>query len=496
MKTTRITKVTRWMSVLAAGLAAASLIATGLVTPAAMAREASQEAASGSEKDILIFRNGKQVEGTILEETPTEVRIRVNVAGIEAEVPYPKSDILQIVRGTGKPADDKSEGAGNSQPKAAPKAETAAAAPASSSGGVAKKKVYHIELKGVFGEDISQTPIRQAVKDAQRLGVDYIIVSLDNDWSMQGGLEERKDDDTAFDELFRSEDMDPIFNEEIPRDWEKPPQVIFWVKKAMGGAAFLPFNCPNIYFHSEGKMGGIGHLQAIFGGMGDEVVREKQFSLRLGHAEGKAIRGGYDPRIIRAMARDEYVLSYRIVGGKAELLERMPESADEFLLTDDGSEQEGRRDDIQALARGEGNDCLTLTADVAHKLGVSKGTVDTFEDLMFQLGISRNYELVKGQSKRIMESWSEGIENAKRQLPRLWREYQRVEVKAPGGYRERTQARSQRKQILTEMQQIEKRYEEALNPRRIPPGLPNWHDLETLKKQIDLEQLADKPERR
>lgn len=475
-----------------AGLAGTVLIAgvTLAAQAAAQPRQGSNAAAQQDETlDLVIFRDGKVAEGKILEETDTTVRMRVVVAGISAETTYDKSRILQIQRGA--------KAANNAPAKAPASAKTSEPDRSTSESATGKVAVYFAKLGGEFGRDISETPLKEIVRDARKYQPDFLIIELDNEFKIYG-QEQQEATTHVFDQLWRAEELAPILTTEIRDDpqWVKKPQLVFWVKRALGGAAFLPFITPHIYFHPEGKMGGIGHLEKIFNGSGDRVVQEKQFSLRLGHAEGKAIRGGYDPRIIRAMARDEYVLSYRIVGGKAELLERMPESADEFLLTDDGSEQEGRRDDIQALARGEGNDCLTLTADVAHKLGVSKGTVDTFEDLMFQLGISRNYELVKGQSKRIMESWSEGIENAKRQLPRLWREYQRVEVKAPGGYRERTQARSQRKQILTEMQQIEKRYEEALNPRRIPPGLPNWHDLETLKKQIDLEQLADKPERR
>lgn len=363
--------------------------------------------------------------------------------------------------------------------------------------GVPAKKVYTVDLSGIFGQDISQTPIRQAVKDAKKLEADYIIFTIDNDWSMQGGMGEDKPDDAgAFDELFRAEAMETTFTEEIQHEWasDKQPQVIFWVKKAMGGACFLPFNAKTIYFSSEGKMGGIGGLERIFGQMGDQVVREKQFSLRLKHAEGRAIQGGYDPLIVRAMARTEYVLSYHVVGGKPEFLERMPVNPDEILLTDDGDEQNGRKDSIQELARGEGNDCLTLTAKLAYDLGVSKGTVDTMEDLLFQLGISRNHTMVKSQSAQIMKTWRDGLESARRQLPKLWEQVGKVEVKAPGQYQQRTQARGARKKLLNDMQAIERKYEEALNPRAL--RVPGIADIDTLKKQIDLEQLADKPEKK
>jgi len=456
---------------MALGLAALAPLAA---TPGAWAQDTT--------RDTVIFTTGQTVEGTILEETATSIRMRVNVAGIEAETTYQKSEILKITRGTGDDApktDAKAADPSKIQAKAADPKKSGAA------------KVYLIELTGTFAEDISQTPIRKAVQDAKRYDVDYIIVTMDNDWSLrkQGNPDEKKDDDSAFDQLFRAEDMAPVFNEEIPREWTKPPTVVFWVKKAMGGAAFLPLNCKTIYFHSEGKMGGIGHLGQLFGSMGDEVVREKQFSLRLGHAEGMAIQGGYDPKIVKAMARDEYVLSVRFEGGRPVFLERMPESLDEMLLTNNGGKDENK-DNIQDLARGEGKNVLTLNADLAYKLGVSKGTADTLEDLVFALGIARNYEVVKGQSAQITKGWRDGLESAKRQLPKLWRDFGRVDVKPPGGHRERSQARGRQISIIEEMQGIEKRYEEALNPNRV--GVPDWNQLETIKQRIKLEQLADK----
>ena len=170
----------------------------------------------------------------------------------------------------------------------------------------------------------------------------------------------------------------------------------------------------------------------------------------------------------------------------------MPQNPDEVLLTDDPAD--GHADTIEALARGEGNDCLTISAKLAFDLGISKGTVDTMDDLIFKLGIARNYDIVKGQSQRITKGWSDGLEDAKRKLRKLWEEYGDVQVEAPGGYRERTQARGRRKAIIEDMQQILKKYEEALNAREVP--CPDWATLNIIKERIKTEQMADKPERK
>lgn len=461
-----------------------------LTASSAMLMAPQQVVADDTERknDVVIFRSGQQVQGEILEETPTTVRMRVVVAGMAAETTYNKSDILSIMRGEGDAIEPKKESESTAaRPSARPGA-VAAATP----GDTNRKRVYVMELTGVFGQDISQTPIRQAVRDAQRHNTDYLIVKVNNDFSFNQGTElaEEMPEDVigAFDLLFRALDIEPIFSQEIPREWDNPPKVVFWIRNAMGGAAFLPLSCRDIYFHSEGKMGGVGYMDTLFDGVGDEVVRQKQYSLRVTRAEGLAIAGGYDPRIVKAMAEVEYVLSVRFEGGKPVFIVGEPERDGDIQLTNNGRIRE-QRDTIQMLARGEGKNILTLKPDIALKLGVSKGNADTVEDLMFHLGIARNYQLVNGQSDRIMKTWRDSVQQAQRNLRRMWeREFPEIQVQ--GDYRERTAARGRQIRLIEEMQAIIKRYEEAFDPRWF--GVPDYDTLNLLKEQIKLQQLGDR----
>lgn len=445
-------------------------------------------AASDEKNDTVIFRSGQTVKGEILEETPTTIRMRVEVAGIRAETTYNKSDILSITRGTGAGADAKpAEGRPAARPGSTPAPATAAASP----GDPNRKRVYVLELTGLFGKDITQTPVRDAIRDARNNNADYIIVNLNNDWSVNHGTElaeDRPDDQGAFDMLFRALDIEPIFREEIPREWDNPPKIVFWVRNAMGGAAFLPLSCRDIYFHSQGRMGGIGFMDTMFDGVGDEEVRQKQYSLRITRAEGLAIAGGYDPRIVRAMALLDYVLSVRFVGGQPEFFEGVPTRDGDIQLTNNGRIQE-QRDTIQMLARGEGKNVLTLRADLAMKLGVSKGTADTLQDLMFHLGIARNHEVVSGQSERIMKQWRDSVAAAERNLRRSWHTDYR-EIRVEGDVRQRNAARSRQIRIIDEMQSLLRRYEEAINPRALQ--IPDFDTLNILKEQIRLQILADR----
>lgn len=446
------------------------------------------KAVAGSGADILIFRDGRTLTGTILSETATSIKFKGVVSGIPFESEYDKKDILKTIK-----RDASAEPAPESKlaPVAAtPEARTASPEPVTHAAD--GQKYYWIDLTGTFGEQITQTPLRDAIEDARKNNADCIIIMLDAEWRANP-LEKLPDDTSNFDEIFRSEKLTEIFTEDIPKNWTtKKPRIVFWVKQAMAGAALLPLVCPEIYFAPEARLGGLGNLSFMFEGVGDDVVREKQRSLRLAHAEGWANAGGYDVRLIRAMARMEYVLSYRIVNGKAELFEGLPTSGNEFLLTDDGKEQNA--DTVQDRVAGVGNDVLTLKADTAYTIGVSKKTVETREELLSAMGLDRTGVFVKGRSAQIMKDWSNGLENVKRRLKKLRDDLGDVRVQAPGDFAARTKARGQRTKILTEMLGIlEGRFSEGLTPRWLGQNqIPDVQSIKYALEQIKVEQLKDK----
>lgn len=457
----------------AASLVGATAIRAG--EPDKKAEKTPPEAAANT-RDALIFRDGKVIYGKITAESATTVTLKGDVKGIAFEAQYQKSDILDIKRGLPAETESTPAEAGSKEPER--RADPATTDPDA-------KRVYVMELTGKFGRDISQTPIRDALEDARKQRADVVVVILQNDWDLVKGLEEKTDDQAAFDELFRAEDMAPVFTKGIPEKWQNPPKVVFWVKKAMGGAAFLPLICGDIYFHPDGKMGGIGNLTKLFGQMGDEVVRQKQYSLRMGHAEGLANVGGYDYRLVRAMATPEYVLSVAYEGGRPVYHERLPEGPDEILLTDDGKDT--NQDTDKEIVAGEGNDVLTLNAKLARDLQVSKGTVETLDDLLFELGMSRNTVVVnKGKEGYFTKQWSDGVESALRNLRRL---RERVnEIQITGEYTDRTRARGQRKKLLNDMKAIIRRYAEIFGQEQ---SLQMISQIDTEINVLDQEQQKD-----
>lgn len=448
----------------------AGLFAASGATAATSGAMQSQEA-QDRELDTIILRTAggvREIKGRIIEETSSHVRMVVVLGSMETETTYPRSDVLEITRGAPKAAADE-----NAKPD---RRDARRSTAPSNDDAVASTgpKVAFLNLRGRFGRDITPTPLREAMNEIRRHQPDFIVVEIDSAWGEdfeQAGFNGA---------VFQIEDLDPILLREVETEWEKVPQRVAYVKNAMGGAAFVPFLFKDIYFAPDGRMGGIGTLQEQFGETGDRMVRQKLMSAAMGHAEGVAIAGGYDPILIRAMAQTDFVLSVAFVGGQPIFYERMPQNIGEELLTDDGAGPHA--DTPSDIIRGNGNDTLTVRASLAKKLGLSKGTVGSRSDLLFELGIDRGYTEVETRAGDILEDWSEGVTEAMRDIPRLLQEAQEVQP-TDNTMEAAIRANSLRINKLKSAIRLLERYEEAI------PGAANT--IAQLRANIEALELQN-----
>lgn len=453
-----------WRAAAATTVAALFL---GLGTPHATAQNKPAQKASAkadakqTKNDILIFKDGQTLEGVITHETNTTVRLKGSKYGIPFEMDYQRGEIIEIKRNAGA--------AINAPEAASAEPETPAATPPDAGDVPVGERVYYLELTGKFGEDITQTPLRAAMKDAKSQKASTIIILLDNqviDLEQARGNEELENlHDGGLNEIFRAEKIMPVITDEAPVEWGKDnlpaPKFVYWVRRALGGICFLPLTTRDVYFHPEGKLGGVGNLNDLRK-MGHIRVTEKQISLRRQHCVGWVNMSGYPQaeELVRALMQDDYVMSVRMVNGKPELFEGLPSNPGEELLTDDG--QDGNADTIEQLARGEGNDVLTLNERTAKLIGVSRGTVETKSDLLVALGF-RPEQIVKGRSEQVMRDWTRGLESAKSQVVKLWEEYR--EIRVEGDYDQRHAARAAQISKLEQIKGLFTRYYEAYNAR-------------------------------
>ncbi len=442
----------------------------------------------------IFFRKGDSVDGVITQVTATHVKAKFKIAGIESENEWPMSEVASITPTGASVASATPAATATPETISMPDATSPASGPAAqpedaaSSDGEGKTRVYWTDLTGEFGVDITQTPIKNAIRDAHKNNAEVLIFRVDADWGEKfDRLRESTNDLAAFDQLFRAESITPIFTTEMPTEWKKMPKVVFWVKQAMGGAAFLPVISPDIYFASDGRLGGMGNLSTML--QGHERVVEKQISLRLQHAVGWVNAGGFPQpeELVRAMAKVESVLSVRFENGRPVLVERLPEGPNEELLTDSG---EGvYADSIEDRAAGSGNDVLTLNARTAKLIGFSKGTVDSREELLAALGLERSAVFVDKRSENIQNEWKKGLINGKRQIVKAMEDFRDVRVAQPGGRNEQIAALSTRIRKLEDVLSLTKRWAEGLsgrwlNENGIPQEATLLTQIEVLKAEL------------
>lgn len=479
-------------------LLAAALLGLGAVQPLAPLAPAPALAFQQDDKapaqDTLILANGTVLTGKIVSETASTLTLESSRGGISSTTQFQKSEILEIKRAAKSDAPKAPAGTPAARPLGiveSPATRPAAPAPQEDPRSDTPK-VYLVPLEGTFGEQITQTPMREAMRDAQRQGADVIIFRLNNRWSDELGLQRLPDDTANFDEIFRAEDITPVLSDELLTEWQTPPRVVIWVDQAMAGAALLPLVVPEIYFTSNGRMGGLGNLQFLFESTGDATVRQKQYSLRLAHAEGWANKGGYPVELVRAMASFDYVLSYRLEGGRPVFFNRMPEGPGEILLTDDGAENTPRADTNSQRVRGEGNDFLTLNARLARDLSVSRGTADSLDDLLLQMGLSRSATVIKDRGERIMQRWSTNLDNAKDQIVRLLEEYNEIQVEGETPA-DRNADRSRQLRKINEIEAVLSRFEEAITQRWLAENqVPAVDERRAIKERIRIAMMQDR----
>lgn len=373
----------------------------------------SAQAQDGEKLDRVVLTNGRVIEGRILEENGEHIRMMVVLAGIEAPATYPANQVASIERGViniAAEAGDEDEDDFDFEDE---RDRSSADGPV----------VYRLDLAGLLisSGGIGQFPsepviapsaLKRALEDAASHDPEVVIINYDvTAPSGLGGV-------------LLVEDYGAIVEPFI----EDGLRIVFWVERATGGAALLPFSSPEMYFHPDGELGGLGQVGEIESG--DDWVNRKLLSAALGHAGGMAIKGGYAPEIIRAMCVESNWLAVRFDGGVVEYLEYEPRETDGegwIILTDDGKGKNA--DDAEELDQ---NDVLNLRADWAYRLGVSKGDFDNLDDLAWELGLDDDYVVEEGKGSIILESAADQVERTLDAYIRLQEELQDLGNRDPG----------------------------------------------------------------
>jgi hypothetical protein len=445
----------------------------------------------------ITLKDGKTTTGEIVEITKEGYRVRVKRGIGTAVEAFTRDVIVSITKSGGEDAPKPTE---SGRPTLGPAggasggvSGSSARAGASTTGDATKDDgkpvVYVIPLTGRMRFDISSTPMRRVVEDAKKIQPDVIVLSVNMDFIVPRGDKVQdqaasaiESDSLANQDLVR--EIEALFTEQIRDDesWKKKPRFVVWVQRALGSPAMLVFPFREIYFHSSGRLGGVGHLERSNEGEGDIEVLSKWRGIALGRTIGLANKGGHDRRLIEAMMRGDYKLSYSMVGGQPKFFENTTEG--DFVLTNGGEPP----DTMQEIIDLTGKNTLTLSADLALKLGMSKGSADTLAQVLDLAGLPREYRLVDDSAAKILRGWRTAVGKAQADAIKLWREFQELPMGGPTPSA-RNQQRSRAIGMLNRISSLLAQYGESFSPRGMPASPVAWDSnikltIDRLQKQM------------
>ena len=277
--------------------------------------------------------------------------------------------------------------------KAAPKATSAAkdkaAAPAAP--GQKLKSVYVVPFKGQFGTDIHPACYEEILKDLEAKRPDVIIFELE---SADIDRVEYMGEDPSNAGLFSAASDDTMMRK-LLRDFKDKhgyAQQYMWVKDSVGYGSLLAFSWPNMYMAPNARLFGLNRVASFWTRVEDPEVRAKFREAAVAIINGFLSSGGYDLKIGEAMLRPEMLLSASYKGRNIEW-----------------------RDDAKGHWVVDGRDDSTagFSAESAEELGLSKGSADSLDELMFVLGV-REFDRMPDDGeklhKKYVDEWRKAYE--------------------------------------------------------------------------------------
>ncbi len=248
------------------------------------------------------------------------------------------------------------------------------------------KSVYVVPFRGQFGTDIHPACYEDILEDLEDKRPDIIIFELDSadidrveymgEDPRNAGLFSVASDDTMMRKMLRDF-----------KDKHSYAQQYVWVKDSVGFGSLLAFSWPDMYMAPDARLFGLSRAAGFWTRVEDPEVRAKFREAAVAIINGFLSSGGYDLKIGEAMLRPEMLLSASYKGRNIEW-----------------------REDTKGHWVVDGRDDSTagFSAESAEELGLSKGSAESLDELMFVLGI-REFDRVPDDGetlhKKYVEDW-------------------------------------------------------------------------------------------
>jgi hypothetical protein len=297
--------------------------------------------AAAAHADTLYLHDGRVLVGRVIEEGPTEVLFEVVHGSIRSQMRFDREKIKRIEKGELPEAENKAAKASKDRPeRPGDLPETPQPPPIEQIDGTS---YCLVPLEGEVGATLVADLLDASLADAEKRGVDVVILHLDS----PGGL------------VYEIEALVDVL-----KDYQPRLRIVAYIDEALSAAAITSLAVEEIYMAPGSRIGAAVPYTFDEDLNLPQEVSEKFKSAFRAQARGYAEIGGHDPLLAVAMINPEVSL---------------------YLEIDEDGEP--------AILEGEGKDMiceegeiLTLTADEAKKIGLSRGTPKNLEELRDLLG--------------------------------------------------------------------------------------------------------------
>lgn len=328
--------------------------------------------------DIIVMLDGRELRGTIVEESETHVRFEMQSGSIRSVVPLAKTDIASITRDVAVENPDREEDARPRRDASQDSTRTGRLTRTSDDPSV--PGVYVIPMKGQMGTDIHPSVYKQLKDDILERNPEIIVLELhcsDID-DMLIPLNESTEQGQFLEDEYR--ELINFFKDELGHIRQ-----VMWVGDSFGFSSLVVLAWEDMYMKPRARLAGLARVAALAGGWSDPDVKAKMLAAWLGIGRSFLEYGGYSFELAEAMMRPEKVLSGTFEG--RDIQWRLDTSG-EYVV--DPSDERS----------------VVFNARTAENLLVSDGTAENLDDLMFLLGY-REYRVLETAVPRVVEGYVE-----------------------------------------------------------------------------------------
>ena len=250
--------------------------------------------------------------------------------------------------------------------------------------------VYVVPMSGQMGTDIHPSIYDEVIKDVMEVKPDVIVYQLksadiDNNFYLAGNDDRRE---FGLAKIGEYRDLVRTLHEKLDA------RQVMWVEDSVGLGSLLALSWPEMYMSEGGRLWGLARISSMAAGWSDPDVASKMLNAWVGMGNGFLQIGGYPLEIGWAMMRPEYNLSASFKGRKVSWAN---DTAGQWVVD------------------SSGDNVANFNASLAEDMGLSQGTVENLDDLMFLMGFREYEEAESGKEmvEKYVSDWRRTFDRCK-----------------------------------------------------------------------------------